>query len=483
MSTYISLKKVSLTAYLFCFILAAPLICKSQNSPFYKEAYERTINLDFEYQALKTHTPSSPGEAFIFHYRLTLAYLVTENAELIDLLEDNESLIEDLINQLQGPWRRFFLAEIKLRSAFINLKLGNELSAAWNIRQAYKLTSENTELYPKFVNNKKTSGLLHVLIGSIPEQYQWVLNLMGMNGDVQTGLNELAIIATNNDVFSIEAGLLSRVIDAYLLNNSEQATDNIEQILDGGPLLSYIGMAIAMKNSDASMAISIYEKTLNKSQNPLLAYLAGEAHLQLGNYNKARNSLETFLATFKGENFIKDTYYKLGLAALLQQDLKKAESLFLTAQNRGQTLTEADKHAQRMIENGLPDPAIMQIRLFTDGGQFQKADSIIKLVDDEQLKINDQLEFTYRKARLQHKLGEYPIAIGLYKNVISLQQNDAYFAPNSCLQLGYIYNAQGNEEQAKYFFEKVLSYKHHAYKNSLDNKAKTALKSIKNTSR
>ncbi len=483
MSTYISMKKVSCIAYLFCFLQTAALTSKGQTLPFDKVAYENTIELNFDYNSLKAYSPTTPGEAFIYHYRLTLAYLVTENSELVDLLDDQESKIEELIIHLQGPWQRFFLAEIKLRSAFINLKLGNELSAAWNIRQAYKLIVENIALYPTFIYNNKTSGILHVLIGSIPEQYQWIVNLMGMSGDVQTGLHKLDSVASNNGVFSVEASLLHSVIDAFLLSNTERASDNIEDISDEGPLLNYVKMAIAMKNSDAAKAIRLYDLSRNRGQNPLIQYLAGDAFLQLGNYDRAQEALNLFIETFEGQNFIKDAYYKLGLAALLQQDLEGAQQLFNKAKNRGQKLTEADKHAQRMVLNGLPDPVIMKIRLFTDGGQFQKADSIIKLVSTNQIKIKDHLEFTYRKARLQHKLDKYDMAISLYKNVISIQDNDAYFAPNSCLQLGYIYQEYKNQDQAKYFFEKVLTYKHHVYKNSLDNKAKTALKGIKNTSR
>lgn len=454
---------------------------KSQPVPFSEHDYQKTIKLRFDYDTLLTHKPNTPGEAFLFHYKLTLAFMVSENSMLIKVLDENEARIEELIEKASEPWKLFFQAEIKLHRAFINLKLGNELTAAWNMRQAYKLSIKNGELHPDFIYNNKTIGLLHVLIGSIPDQYQWVVDLMGMEGDIQKGLDELDKISRSNNIVSTESKVLQCIIHAYLLNNADQALKQYDSLIDNSPLLNYIGMAVAMKNSNAATAISFYEQAQSKNQNPLLSYLAGEAYLQLGNYHKASQVLNDFLNQFEGDNFIKDALYKLALAAMLQNNDNKALLLLNKAKNRGQTLTEADKHAAKMINLGLPDPTIMKIRLFTDGGQYQRADSIIEQVEKGVIKVSNELELTYRKARLHHKLNDFSKAISLYKNVVSLQSNDAYFAPNSCLQLGYIYQNRGEESQAKYFFEKVLSYKHHEYKNSLDNKAKVALKGLKDT--
>jgi len=56
--------------------------------------------------------------------------------------------------------------------------------------------------------------------------------------------------------------------------------------------------------------------------------------------------------------------------------------------------------------------------------------------------------------------------------------NSWYFAPNSALQLGYIFRDQADAIEARQYFEKALSYKKHVYKNSIDNKARSALASL-----
>jgi uncharacterized protein HemY len=60
--------------------------------------------------------------------------------------------------------------------------------------------------------------------------------------------------------------------------------------------------------------------------------------------------------------------------------------------------------------------------------------------------------------------------------VIEMTSNNPwYFGAASCLQLGNIYK-NGNEfGLARKYFERVLSYRKHAYKNNFDIKAKAAL--------
>ena len=54
-----------------------------------------------------------------------------------------------------------------------------------------------------------------------------------------------------------------------------------------------------------------------------------------------------------------------------------------------------------------------------------------------------------------------------------------YFAPNACLQTGYLLVEEGKTAEAKNFFQKALTYKKHEYKNSIDSKAKSAMARMK----
>jgi tetratricopeptide (TPR) repeat protein len=87
----------------------------------------------------------------------------------------------------------------------------------------------------------------------------------------------------------------------------------------------------------------------------------------------------------------------------------------------------------------------------------------------------DQAEYYYRKARLAHKQNK-PEAVQLYQETIVMTgQDNWYFAPNACLQLGYIYQSQNKVKEAEEYFQRALAYRRHEYKNSIDSKARSAL--------
>lgn len=474
-------KKVSLLAYLFVFLTFTITNAQTLSSE-QKEAYYEIINLRYASEASEINQ-LSPQEAYLLHTHYSIKFLFTEDPSLLHQIEQNSSILVEAIEKgSSSPWRNFYLAEIKLQSAFINIKSGNELSAAWQIRQAYKLILKNSELYPEFELNNKTIGLLHVMIGAIPEQYQWIVGLMGMEGDMKQGLNELDKIANGNSIYQLEAAVLQQVIRSYLLDETKKAAEQALIISKANPdniLVTYIAAALFLKNNDANQARQLIKQT-DKSSLPLLHYQAGEIYLQLGKYNEAQTEFEKFVETYPGLNFIKDAYYKLFLANWLNDSDSAAIQYFKKGKEVGQSLTEADKYASRMLQKEvLPNKVIMKIRLFTDGGAYELARNLIEeSAENEFTSSEDALEFTYRKARLYHKTGELTTAIELYKEVIQNQLGNQYFAPNSCLQLGYIYAEKDEKDKAKKYFEKALDYRNHEYKNSIDNKAKAALKLI-----
>ena len=112
---------------------------------------------------------------------------------------------------------------------------------------------------------------------------------------------------------------------------------------------------------------------------------------------------------------------------------------------------------------------------------YDKVEKIIDKVGDFHFPTQkDEVEFNYRKARFYHKTNKIAMAIALYKvTVNAVSDEEWYFGPNSALQLGYIYKAQGDIESAAKYFNMAIEHKNHEYKYSIDNKAKSGLESLK----
>jgi tetratricopeptide (TPR) repeat protein len=221
---------------------------------------------------------------------------------------------------------------------------------------------------------------------------------------------------------------------------------------------------------------------------PFTEVMLGDIFIHKGDYEKARSYYLLFLKNYKGENFIKDSYYKIFLTHYLAGEDDKAETYIQKILENGQELTDADKYAQKFArKKELPDKILMKARLLSDGGHYQQAlEKLKEFKITGSTQIKNAIEYEYRQGRIYHNMEDYQKAIHFYVSTISLSEEARkksnefvyYYAPNSALQLGYIYRKFRNKEVAKQYFNMALSYKDYEYKNSIDNKAKGALEEL-----
>lgn len=428
---------------------------------------------------------------YLAHFRNSIELLISDNSED---LEDYEKRANDILDHFKkdkgdSPYVRFYTAEVLLQSAFIQLKLGHELSAGWELRRAYREIRRNIKQYPDFLPQYKTIGLLHIIIGSVPDKYNWLLSILGMEGSVMDGLQELQLLASSEDIFKTEAQLLILLMQGYILSETDSSTQGLQQLFEADPndlLIGYLYVSVLMKSQKNKIALQVLD-SLERLQNPsyiqfsLLTYLKAEALLQKGDYAEAIKKYKEFTKMHQGNNYIKDATYKTGLAYWLLNQPDIAISYFENAGDIGVALTEVDKHANKQLES---DPfvnrKIMSARLLTDGGYYEQAlKSLDNIRSSELGDKKDEIELNYRKARIYHQTDQINAAIAFYKLTInSSEKNNWYFAPNAALQLGFIYLSEENKYLAEKYFKKALSYKEHEYKNSIDNKAKSALSKL-----
>lgn len=467
-------------ACLFCFVLQAnaqsPLFTTEQ-----EKQYQHLLNLQWE-KARALHPSNEPGDIFLQGLGNAIELLMNEDK---NRFEAYESIFEAQLDQLQGNKKQsasllYFETELTLQWSFVYLKFGHELDAAFQLRKAYQLAAQGRKKYPHYIPLLKSHGLLQVIMGSVPEKFSWVLNIMNMEGNVQLGLRELQLASAETSEVAMEAKLLLCLVQGYVLQQPEVALHQVDHLLAQHPahqLASFIGASLALKNAQAEKAILLLSQVKDVDL-PATHYFLGEALLYKGEYEKASAEFMTYATTFRGENFIKDAYFKTALSYYLLNEKIKAEDFFTQAKQKGNENTEADKYAARTLAGSEPlNAALFKIRFFTDGGYYDKALETIRSVAPPDLPSKkEQVEFYYRQGRLAHKTKQLPAAKLFYEQTIAMSEDAPwYFAPNACLQTGYILQEEGKLELAKTYFEKALSYKKHEYKNSIDAKAKSAL--------
>lgn len=448
-----------------------------------QRAYDLTLDLRFDQALAALPAPTTAQEYYVTSLAHALNLVLTEDGENYETwYAMYESRLEKRTKS-SLPEDLFLQAELRLQWAFVLLKFGKEFDAAWNLRQAYLNAKDCHERFPDFIPVRKTLAILDILIGSVPEKYNWVLGLMGMQGSLQRGIEALNTLRATENTMQTEAEMLYAVVQGFVLQNPDAALAAVSPLLKqepGNRLLNLLGGALAIKAARSDDALEMLNQLNPRDTSYLhfVSYLKGEVYLHQADYKNAINEYRWFITNYKGQHYIKDAWYKTGLCFYLGGNTNDALENFKQAKTRGREDTEADKYAARALAfNHLPHRGLSRVRYYTDGGYYKEARAALESIHPSQLlSKHNRSEYQYRYARLAHKTGDVVSARRYYQETIrSCGDEPWYFAPNACLQMGYILLHAGDTARAKDYFIKARKYPRHEYKNSIDSKAKSAL--------
>jgi len=487
-TTITTIKKVGAIACLFLLSVsvgATDHIWKFD--PELQKAYSlvTTLQPDKANEQLKRVSGNSMQKLYVQCLNETLHILITEDHASFPQIDQR---FKDRIKYLEGlpesAESLFLQAELNLQKGFSYLNLGQEVNAVLAIRRAYQLTADCIKKFPRFIPIKKTYGVLQVMLGSVPEKYNWFISLLGMKGSVAVGQKQLSELRLSTSSLSMEASILFFTVKGFINQEFAEAADGINQNLKEQPdnkLLLFIGVNMLIKDARSEEALALIHQIDDNPQGlPMhyIDYLRGEILLQKREYQKSIESFERFIKNYPSLSFKKDAYFKISLNYWLLGNAKAAKTNFEKAKITGSDKAEPDRYAAKQLEDpNLPNKKLLQIRFSTDGGYYAEARTMLAGITPNDLPTaKDKTEFYYRKARLAHRTGEIAAAKMFYQQSIEMTHNNPwYFGANAALHLGYIAKDQKNYDAARKYFQMALNYPKHEYKNSIDSKARSEL--------
>ncbi len=448
--------------------------------------------LNFEFDSCRTtlhYSEKSPETLYLSHLLTATEIFITDDRAYFKNQKhlESEYLAEIDNSPFNTASRMFLKTEVKIQWSMLKMKYGEEFSAFWNMRQAYHMAKETSEKYPDFIPAYKSVGFLYILLGMVPEKYNWLLSFFGLSGDVDTGREYLIKVWSNAGFYALESGVIMALADAYLLNQPSEGMRRIGLICENTPALltDYVHCLILMKNASSARAENIISKAEKNYPQPFrlpqMYHIAGEINLQKGEINKAIDSYGKFILHQKGKGLIKDAYFKTGICYLIQGEEELSANYLESARISGWSENEADQYAESQLRSGhISDKDLYRLRYATDGGYYDLARDIQSTINWRELQGQDLCEYYYRTARLMQNSGVIDGAILFYKKTIESQgEMNWYYAPNSALLLGLIYISEIRPANAKASLELVFTYKkNYPYQKSIRQKAKTALKNL-----
>ena len=466
-------------------------------------AYSEIISLKFvEGKRLideeKKLNPNNNIPYLLENYIHFLTVFIGEEEEVFNELEKKK---DDIVDRLKegdetSPYYRYSLAQVYLQWAVARTKFKEYVPATFEINKAYRMLEKNKEEYPDFIPNNINLGLLHTMIGTIPDNYDWAKRIVGIEGTIEQGVDEIlevlnvALTREEYGHYKAECLFYLSFIQINLMTSNDKTFEYLEAIVSDSsnlenPLAIYALSRIYMANSMNDKAIELLgNRPKGKEYFPFyyLDYLAGLAKLHRLDKD-AEDYFIRYLKNFRGANYIKDANQKIAWHYFVHGNKKKYTEYMAKVLEVGNTVVDADKQAERAAEKGeLPNYFLLRGRLLFDGGYYPEAlteltSSTRNYLENER----DSLEYHYRIGRIYHEWGKEDASITFYeKTVQEGAESEYYFAANSALKLGNIYEERKDYQKAKYFYEKAQSMKNKEYKNSINQKAKAGINRIDN---
>lgn len=486
------------------FIVSLSIPAKLKADFVYSESYQKALNeilslrLENGRAILKKARLSEPNNSLLYlaeDYIDFFTILTNDNEAEYDKLLKNKSLRIKAINKddKSSPWYNYCKAEIYMHWASNRVKFGDYFRAATEIKEAYNLLEENIKKHPNFLPNKKTMGMLQTMIGIVPPNYQGFVSMMGMKGDIDEGIKKIESIINSNSKLNFipqlkqEALFIYVYLQMYVVKKPQQAwglvkkhtTDYRSNLLNS---FLRANIALRVKETDEAIKVLTYRPRSKEYQKfYYLDYLLGKAKMYRGD-NDAHKFFKMYVTFHPGKSFIKGAYMHLSWFYYLQNNTKKYNTYKSMVKSYGVEKVGDDKKAMKFAkQNTAPDKVLLTTTLNFDGGYLDKALTTLNKKDiSSYTNTEDKLEYKYRKARVLHEKGNTDDAVDLYKVVIEEgKTSTSYFAANSCLMLGNIYEDIGLKSTACIYYSKCTNFPNKQYKNSISHKAKAGQKRLK----
>lgn len=439
--------------------------------------------------AEKQLNPGNPFTFYYYHYACFLHTLISADIQgYEEFNKESELLTGDFRDSDPNHAEYLYLlSSMHLQRAFLNIYFGDQWKGIRNFYTAYRMAGQNSINYPDFISNLKIEGITELLISSVPENYKWLFNWLGMRADLREAASKLErYYATCSSDEKPEAMIILSLAYGQIMLDKEKAY----RILKEGDkhnmsrtITQPFRAFYASATGHTTEAVSLLEQNLLSGED-----LGVRTVLLLGltKLNRldddAGKYLEDFIERYKGPNHIRTAYHKLSWYYLIRGDTARYVQNKQMVLSGGDDFLASDKQATAEASDpDFPNVDLLKARLLYDAGMYDRSLEILKNVPVYELdKERYRLEYSYRLARVCHNLDITERAKELYMEVIAAgRDHHTYFAPYSALQMGIIAENEGRYEEAGRFYQTCLEINRGQYRAGIEREARIRLEALK----
>ncbi len=367
------------------------------------------------------------------------------------------------------------------------------LKAASNGNDGYRILSEIIKKKPDYYDAYMGLGLYKIAIGFVPEKFQWLLSIIGFDGNIKNGIDLLKT--------SMEKGRFTRVESKvyYALSSITEKEDNnnvsvsIAQQLcieyPESPIFRLVLAGMLQERGKMDESISEINKAIELNTHSLQneikkgAYaLLGNAYFKKNDFANAVKSLEEHIKYVNSEDRYNISCYSLGTCYDMLGNRTKAIESYSKVRDKfiEERDGEAEKIFYRLCKERIQKPLRDIDSLIILGWNMRESGKVDESVtlfekllsteyvnkfttDDDKAVLFSNTAHSYLMKKDLTKAAEY------FNKTVTLQPNvEIWHIPHSYFELGKIYYRKGDKAKASEYFDKIYDYSDYDFKNFLE---------------
>ncbi|MCB2207553.1 MAG: tetratricopeptide repeat protein [Bacteroidetes bacterium] len=456
------------------------------------------MQLDSAVAVLNSESISNSDNVYIPYLKNYISFVSLFASQDEKLYKELKLLKSENFNKVEklkdtNPYKKWILGNMHLQWSMLKIMFGDYISAAIEFNSAYHLIDDNISQFPDFRLNDLSRSVLKIIVGLVPEQYNWFLDILSMNGNVEEGKNELsgflAYAKSNPEYIPYyhEALFYAAFIEMNIHPDKKKITGFIretESIDDSLLLITFLRLNLYMRTGENQKALELF-KDINIYKNKTypfyyLNYLHAECLLRAQNWDESFLEYEVFTNKFQGQNYIKDAWRKKAWASFMLQDSVFFLDCLNEVKEKGTDRIDLDKEAMAEAENNqYPNRDLLLSRILFDGGYYADALNVLHTIDTAGYTDQEKINYIYRIGRVHHQMSRFEMAKRYYELTISNgKKTDSYYAANAALKLGAIFEAEGQLQKAINAYSECLSMDQGPYRTSINRRAREGLKRV-----
>lgn len=415
----------------------------------------------YAYQKIKCSALNAGEQVYLNACRCFLDYVRNDDMAYIAAFENERDRLLKL-SKKDGK-AELMLINLGVQNGLLKLMDGDDIGGAYVFYKSYKAFYNLDSNSCNALEHQKLNALFQIFAAQVSLNKGWVSWLLGVEGDESYGFQQLESYLQQcrlSEGLYVEA----LVLWAYCKLKFSSCTDDEFRWLMGevqscdSPLLTFVTVqnAIKLHRGDDALKL-IQDKNLSGRRHfALLNYIEGQILLNDMN-EQGEVRIAGFLNDYKGSSYKADAMFRLARFYHVRERVQERDSILSLMTRLDRLPTSFDKQAGKECLYLAKRPRELTItRFLFDGGHYKKALQVLGQVAVDDYPLFYQVEWWYRKGRIEQLLSNTVLALEAYDRVIELTTDDKrYMGPYAALYATRLMLCEGNKERAGYYLQKA----------------------------